>query len=196
MRPGEIATLTVVGTSMGRLPILLMPLPDEGDDLAADALLSCLAAGDQPGRGGQDRGAEPTEHARKAVLAGVDTAARARDPLDAGDHALAIAAELELDDEGRVRLAIDLDDAEVLDVPLVLEDAGNLFLHPRGRHLGRVVHRLVGVADPGEHVCDRVGQHCFSPTNCTVFTNYSWSCRGSSRCVRARAGRSGRGRTS
>ena len=44
------------------------------------------------------------------------------------------------------------------------EEAGNLLLHARRRHLGAVVHRLVGVADPGEHVCDWVGQHVFSPT--------------------------------
>src|SRR5215207_8523012 len=158
-RPGEIATLTVLGSSMGRLPIRLIGLPDEGDDLAADAALRGLAAGDQPGRSGQDRRPEPAEHARQAVLARVDAAAGARDPLDAGDHALAVAAELELDDEGRVRLALDLDDSEVLDVALVLEDAGDLLLDPGGRHLGCVLHRLVGVADAGQHVCDRVCQH-------------------------------------
>src|SRR5688500_20273244 len=57
-RPAEIATLTVLGSSMGRLPILLIALPDEGDDLAADAALGGLAAGDQPARGGQDRRTE------------------------------------------------------------------------------------------------------------------------------------------
>src|SRR6188508_3406944 len=160
-RPGEIATLTVLGSSMGRLPILLMPLPDERDHFAANALLGSLAARDQAGRGGQDRGAEPAEDARQTVLARVDAAAGAGHALDARDHPLAVASELELDDERRVRLALDLDDAEVLDVALVLEDAGDLLLDPGGRHLGGVLHRLVGVADPRQHVCDRVGQHLF-----------------------------------
>src|SRR5688572_13316530 len=68
-RPGEIATLTDVGSSMGRLPILLIALPDEGDHFAADALLGSLAARDQAGRRGQDRGAETAENARQAILA-------------------------------------------------------------------------------------------------------------------------------
>src|SRR5687768_15819501 len=81
-RPAEIATDTVLGTSMGLRPIRLMRLPDEGDHFAADAALRGLAAGDQPGRGGQDRGAETAEDARQAVLARVDAAARARDALE------------------------------------------------------------------------------------------------------------------
>src|SRR3989337_10888 len=96
--------LTELGISMGFLPIRDISLPDEGDHFAADAALGGLAARDEPGRGGQNRGAEPAEHARQTVLARVDAAPGARDPLDAGDHALAVATELELHDQGRVRL--------------------------------------------------------------------------------------------
>src|SRR5947207_1121338 len=76
MRPGKIATLTLVGSSMGALPIRLMALPDEADDLAADALFLGGAVGDHAGRRGQDRRAHSAEDARQTVLARVDAAAR------------------------------------------------------------------------------------------------------------------------
>ena len=94
----------------------------------------------------------------------VDAAAGLGDALEVGDDAAAIARELQLDDEHAVRerLALvvgGLDDAEVLDVALVLEDARDLLLHLGGRHRRRVVQRTVGVANPGQHVGDRVGEH-------------------------------------
>ena len=99
----ETAALLRLAELGVRLPIRDIGLPDEGDHLAADAALRGLAARDKPGRGGHGGGAEPAEDARQGVLARVDPAAGARDALQAGDHALAVAAELELDDERRVR---------------------------------------------------------------------------------------------
>src|SRR5262245_32136661 len=160
-RPGEMATLTVAGISMGCLPMRLMTSPDEADDLAADPALLCVAGGHEAARGGQDRGAEAAEHARQAVLARVDAASRLGNALEVAEHALAVAAVLQLDDE-RVEALAALD-VEVLDVALVLEQARDLLLHAGGRHLRRLVHRLVGVADPGQHVGDRVGLHLSSP---------------------------------
>src|SRR3954447_5547736 len=71
-RPGSIATITPAGTSMGRFPMRLMRLPDEADDFAADALALGGAARDDAAGGGQDGGSHAAEHARQAVLAGVD----------------------------------------------------------------------------------------------------------------------------
>src|SRR4029077_2091310 len=48
------------------------------------------------------------------------------------------------------------------DVALLLEDARDLDLELRIRHLGLIVQRLVGVADAGEHVCDWIGEHVCS----------------------------------
>src|SRR5919202_345712 len=75
-RPGSTETVTPAGTSIGRFPIRLMSLPDEAHDLAADAALLRSAGGDEPVRSGQDRDAHAPEHARQAVLARVDAAAR------------------------------------------------------------------------------------------------------------------------
>src|SRR5436190_152254 len=186
-RPGETATLTLAGTSIGLFPIRLTypSLPDEADDFPADPALGRGAARDETARRRQDRRPHPPEHARQAILARVDPAAGLRDPPEPGDHALAIAPELELDDQGIEALA--LLDSEAPDVALLLQDAGDLLLQARGRHLDVLVHRLVGVADPGEHVCDGIGQH--------LITSSISSCRGSRPGARAPAGRSGRGRT-
>src|SRR5215470_6311797 len=66
-RAGSIVTVTPSGIWMGALPILLIPLPDEGHHFAADAALLCSAARDEAGRRREDRDAHPTEHARKTV---------------------------------------------------------------------------------------------------------------------------------
>src|SRR5581483_6874275 len=141
-RAGSIVTVTPSGIWMGALPIRLIALPDEGHDLAADAALLGGAARDESGRGGQDRDSHPAEHARKTVLPRVDPAARLRHALQAGDDPLAVAAELEVDDQGIEGLP--LLHVVVPDVALLLEQAGDLDLHPRARHGGVLVQRLVG----------------------------------------------------
>src|SRR6201993_3214508 len=142
-RAGSIVTVTPSGTGMGSLPILLIRLPDEGHDFAADAALLRGAARDETGRGREDRDAHPTEHARKTVLPRVDPAARLRHALQAGDDPLAVAAELEIDDQGIEGFA--LLHVVVADVALLLEEAGDLHLHLRARHRRVLVQRLVGV---------------------------------------------------
>src|SRR5437588_8592264 len=96
-RPGESATMTPEGSSIGCFPIRLISSPDEADDLAADALLLGAAAGHHAARGGQDRDAHAAEDARQAVLARVDATARLGDALEPGDDAPVAAAVLELD---------------------------------------------------------------------------------------------------
>src|SRR5438046_6532106 len=159
-RPGEIATLTPLGSSIGCFPIRLMQFsPDEADHLAADALLLRGTARDQTVRGGQDRDAHAAEDARQPVLACVDAAARLRHPLQVRDHALAAAAVLEVDDERLVGAAVL--DVVVANVALLLEQAGDLLLDPRVRHLHVVVERAIRVADSAEHVGNGISQHRF-----------------------------------
>src|SRR3954468_7758292 len=105
-RPGESDTDTPAGSSIGLFPIRLISLPDEANDLAADPALLRGPAGHHAARGGQDRGSHAAEHARHAVLARVDAAARLGDPLQVRDHALAAAAVLELDHEVVERLTL------------------------------------------------------------------------------------------
>src|SRR5262249_8950489 len=156
-RPGSIAMLTPAGTGMGCLPMRLIRLPDEGEDLAADAALGGGPVGDEPGRRGQDRGAHPAEHARQAVLARVDAAAGLGHAAQSVDDALAASAVLQLDHE--VVEGLPALDPEIADVALLLEEARDLHLELGRGHHDTVLQRLVGVANPGEHVCDGIGQH-------------------------------------
>src|SRR5579884_4033462 len=133
-RAGSIVTVTPSGTGMGAFPIRLIRLPDEGDHFAADAALLRGAARDEAGRRREDRDAHPAEHARKAVLPRVDPAARLRHALQARDDPLAVAAELEVDDQGIE--GVSLLHVVVADVALLLQEAGDLDLHPRARHGG------------------------------------------------------------
>src|SRR4051794_12680732 len=153
-RPGSSTTFTPAGTSIGLFPILLIELPDEGDDFPADPALLRGPAGDETRRRGQDCDAHPAQDARQTVLPRVDPAARLGHALQATDHPFAVPAELEVDDQGIEAFA--LLDVIVADVALLLQEARDLDLHPRGRHGRTLVQRLVGVADPGEHVCDRI----------------------------------------
>src|SRR5207302_1857386 len=133
-RPGSIDTETLDGTSMGFLPIRLMRLPDEADDLAADPLLLGGAARDEAGGRGHDRRAHSAQDARQTILARIDPAAGLGDPLEPRDHALAVAPELELDDQGIEGVIRPPFDAVVVDVAFLLEQARDLDLLPRGRH--------------------------------------------------------------
>src|SRR5437764_11919335 len=160
-RPGSTETSTPAGTWMGCLPMRDMSLPDKTNDFAADALRRGGAARDHAAGRGQDCSSEAAQHARQAVLARVDAPARLGHALEAGEHALAATAVLELDDERLVGQLAGLDDVEAADVALLLEDACDLFLQLRGRHLDAVLQRLVGVADAREHVGDWIRKHCF-----------------------------------
>src|SRR5215204_4865448 len=118
-RPGESETFTPAGTSMGCLPIRLISLPNEANDLSADAALLRRPAGDDARGRRQDRRPHPAEHPRKPVFARVDAAARLGDPLEVGDDALAVSAEPQLDHESIE--ALPLADVEITDVALLLE---------------------------------------------------------------------------
>src|SRR3954453_10601862 len=73
-RAGSIVTVAPSGVVMGAFPILLIdfekswPLPDERDDLAADPLLLCGAARNEPRRCGQDRDPPPPQHPARTTL--------------------------------------------------------------------------------------------------------------------------------
>src|SRR5918992_440438 len=120
---GSIVISTPSGTGMGCLPIRLTRSPDPCDELAADAFAAGVVAGHDALGGGHDGRAhaavDPGDLGRVDVLA----PAGLGQPLDAGDHGLAVLRVLELH-------AQDLADAAAvglvaLDVALLGEDAGD-----------------------------------------------------------------------
>src|SRR4051812_38609211 len=88
---GSTVTVTPSGTGMGCLPIRLTTRsPDLRHDLAADALLARLVAGQNAGRRRDDRGAHAALHLGDAVGGHVAPLARARDAPQARDRRPAV----------------------------------------------------------------------------------------------------------
>src|SRR3954471_9318599 len=126
---GSMATVTEAGTGMGLRPMRLICSPDVGHDLAAHARLAGLVAGHDPGRGRHDGGAHAALDLGDLGGGHVEALPRARDALEAGDRAPAALGVLQPDaDELRRPLGRRRLDREVVDVALLLEDAGELAL--------------------------------------------------------------------
>src|SRR3954447_17981121 len=161
----SIWTSTPVGTGTGSLPmrdIAVSPpglsSPDVGEDFPTHALLVGLPVGEQPLAGRDDRDAEAAEHLGQPGGLGVDPQPGLADAAHAGDRALPVAAVLEGDGQRLLYLALlRVLHGERGDVALLLEDLGHALLDLAVRHRHGVVEGLVGVAQTGQHVCDRVG---------------------------------------
>src|SRR5216684_6706563 len=139
-------TSTPFGTGISFRPIrdmeslLRCSLPDLAKNFAADAALDGFLSG-QHALGSRDDGqAEAAEHARDLLLVAVDTAARARDALDAVNDRLAVRGVLQLDPERSLRLVL-LGEVVVADKALDLEDAGDLHFQLRRGKLDAFVMR-------------------------------------------------------
>src|SRR6476660_6584774 len=221
-------TSTPDGTGMGSLPMRdiavptssLVRSPDVGEDFPTHALLVRLAVGQQSLARRDDRDAQAAEHLRQAAGLGVHAQAGLADAADAGDRALPVLAVLQRD---RQRLADSALDGLVHlvggHVALLLEDVGDARLQLAVGHGHRVVVRLVGVAQTGQHVCDRVSHRhgrgvpsrrgfrlrTFDVSSSlassrdleewVVVTRRTWSRRAARPGAPSPAGRSGTGRT-
>src|SRR5579859_369040 len=129
-------TSTPAGTGIGSRPIrdIASPpsLPDVGEHFAADALAGRLTVGEQAVRGRDDGDAEAAEDARQAGGLRVHAKTRLADPLDPGDGALAVRAELQLDGELLAHLRVLHGPGG--DVALLLEDLADVRLDLARRH--------------------------------------------------------------
>src|SRR6056297_2684389 len=166
LRP-SIVTSTPAGTVMGDLPMRdMVPTspspawsPDVTHDLAADVALARLAVGHEAVGGGQDGDTETTEHSGHGVGVAVHPQARRRDATQAHDRAVTIGGVLHLDGQdvphplgGRRGLVPG-------DVALLLEELSQCDLLLGRGHGHLVVLGRVRVANPGEHVGDRISHH-------------------------------------
>ncbi len=101
---------------------------------------------------------EPGEDAGDAVVAHVDAATGARDPAHAVDGALPVAPVLEHDGELLRSPSPSLGRTSAMK-PSDLRMWATRLLEAAGGNLGTVVPRQTRVADPGQHVGDRIGHH-------------------------------------
>src|SRR5215217_3359094 len=164
---GSIETVTVAGTGMGLRPMRLMGSPDVRHDLAAHARLAGLVAGHDAARRRHDGGAHAALDLGDLGGGHVEALARARDAPQARDHALAAVGVLQRDADDLARPpGLGRLDREVVDVALLLEDAGHLALEPRRRDVDGLVRGGDRVADPREEVRDGVS-HRHGVTSCS-----------------------------
>src|SRR5215210_4941148 len=165
LRP-ESSTLTAPGISTGAFPILdtlLTSLVDEAQDFASDAPAPGLVVGQDPLGGREYRHPEAVEHAGDAGLLAVDAATGTAHPSETRNAAAAVGAVLQGYHEPSVNPATALGD--LLDVALLLENAGDLRLHLGVRDLDRVVLRHVRVADTRQEIRNGiVNRHIYLPT--------------------------------
>src|SRR5712692_3161377 len=153
-----MVTSTPGGTTTGIRPIrdiVSSPLPDEGEDFPAHAMLLGLPVGHQAARRRDDRDAEPAEHPRQVVPACVDPQAWLGDSLDPGDRALSRRAVLQRDHQVLADLRVL--DPPAGDIALLLEYLGDVHLDLGMRHRDGIVVGGIGVAQTSQHVRDRVG---------------------------------------
>src|SRR5262249_10569012 len=99
--------------------------------------------------------AETTVDAGDLILAAIDPAAGLADPLEIRDHPLHAGAVLEVHPQQALLPVVAT--LVVRDVALVLEDAADLGLELAGGHVHFEQLGPDRVADPGQHVSDRVG---------------------------------------
>src|SRR3954470_16465327 len=155
---GSTVTVTPSGMGMGLRPIRDMALPDLRHDLAADALLTGLVAGQDAARRGDDRRAHAALDLADPAGRRVVALAGARDAAQALDRRAAILGVLQRhpDDLSRMvgRRRLDL---VAVDVALLLEDSRHLDLELGRGDVDRLVGGLDPVADPREEVGDRIG---------------------------------------
>src|SRR5581483_1573519 len=119
-------------------------LPDLTEDLAADAVLRGVVAGQHALRRRHDRQTEAAEGARDLLLVAVHAAARARNALDAVDDRLAVGRVLEIDPQDALRL-LPVHERIVADEAFALEDAGDLDFELRRGNLHAIVMGLNAV---------------------------------------------------
>src|SRR5215831_13749359 len=155
-RPSMV-TSTPPGIVTGIRPIrdIAVSSPDVGEDFPAYATLDRLLVGHQAAGGGDDGDAKPAEHPRQVVLFRVHAQTGLGHPLEARDRPLTGRPVLEQDHEVLADLGIL--HAPAGDVALLLEDLRDVDLDRGAGHAHGVVVCGVGVAQTGQHVCDRVG---------------------------------------
>src|SRR5690349_20054 len=152
-------TVTPLGTGTGFFPIrdiVLGSLPDEGEELATGVRAPRLGIGHEPTRRAENRHPETVPHARNVADADVPAKPGARNPLELPDDRLSALRVLQHHAPHGAPV-LRLQPPVVLNEVFLLQDAGDLGLHLRYRHVHAAMLRPARIADPREHIGDRIG---------------------------------------
>src|SRR5688572_9097807 len=154
--PCAMLTSTPLGTGIGYFAMrdMVVSLGDDAENFAADAGSARLAVGHNTARGRHDRHAQSIHHLRQAVAVLVDAQAGLGDALDALDHR---PAGVVLQTYAQFLLRAAVAHREVFDVALVLQHLGDGGLQLGAGHAGLHLPDHLGIADSGQHVCNRIG---------------------------------------
>src|SRR6185436_15091398 len=138
--PPSWRTSTPCGSAISFLPMrdMDLSLPDLAEDFAAHAGARRLGSREHALRGRDDGQPESAEDAGDFLFAAIHALSGTRDALDAVNHRL-VARVLEVHAQRPLRTAVLFDDLVVTDESLGLEDAGDLDLELRYRHLHAIV---------------------------------------------------------
>src|SRR5216684_1247454 len=116
-------------------------LPDFAKNLAADFRFTRRAAAHQPLRRGHDTDAQPAHDRANIVRAEIRTSARARNALQASDHAAAVRRVLQENAQHLAGLVF-VDQLVGRDVALVLENARDFGLELGGRRVAEARQKI------------------------------------------------------
>src|SRR5436190_16533171 len=160
--PSRTSTFTPLGISIGFLPTRDMmfpsktPLVELAQDFATEAALARLLVGEQALGGRDDAHAHAVQHRTDVVRAAIDPAAGTAHPLQVEDRRRAVFG-IAQEDAQALHRTVAFEQAEVPGQALFLQQAADLELELRGRHVEPVVLGDVGVADTRQQVRNRIG---------------------------------------
>ena len=131
-------------------------LPDEGEELATEFLLLCIAAGHYAFGSRKDGNSEARHNTGDIAGADVMTATWTRNALEVSQHRTTIhVAWLDLDFGDTAFL-----DFEIPDVAFLLEDLGDVSLYPGVWHEKIFLAGTSGVFETREEVRDGISENC------------------------------------
>src|SRR6185437_9970303 len=153
------STLTFGGITIGCFPIrdITNSLPDIAEQFSAEIFLPGRCARHHAFRRRNHRDSQAAAHARDVGRADVMAQTGPADAFDAFNHAL-LALILELKLDGLERLA---GHGDFRDIAFLLQDVRDALLHFGVRNFHGREQRALRIADPGQHVRNRVNHILF-----------------------------------
>jgi hypothetical protein len=126
-------------------------LPDEAENFAADTKAPGGLLRDNTARSRHNGSPKATADPRKLILANILSQARLGNSLESTEDALSLMGVLQIHPKHALPLFIE-DKFVVTNIPLLLEEVGNMSLHSARRHIHIALEHHVSVTDSGEHV--------------------------------------------